>query len=63
VRGRIFERFYRVAGNDRPGSGLGLAIVRQAAARMGGHVALTPGLGGEGAGFLVSLPVPGFKAG
>lgn len=62
-RGRIFERFYRVAGNDRPGSGLGLAIVRQAAARMGGHVVLTPGLGGEGAGFLVSLPVPGFKPG
>ncbi|HSV46628.1 MAG TPA: HAMP domain-containing sensor histidine kinase [Ramlibacter sp.] len=56
-RGRIFERFHRVAGNERPGSGLGLAIVRQAAARMGGHVTLTPGLEGKGVGFLVSWPL------
>ncbi|MEP6790164.1 MAG: ATP-binding protein [Ramlibacter sp.] len=61
-RGRVFERFYRVAGNESPGSGLGLAIVQQAAARMGGRVAIIEGLAGQGVGFLVSLPVPGFRA-
>jgi two-component system sensor histidine kinase QseC len=55
----VFERFYRVAGNERPGSGLGLAIVRQAALSMGGQVELTPGLDGAGVGFVVSLPAMG----
>jgi two-component system sensor histidine kinase QseC len=59
---RVFERFYRVPGNESTGSGLGLAIVQQAAARMGGSVTLTEGLAGRGVGFLVSLPVPGFRA-
>lgn len=56
-RERVFERFYRVAGNEQPGSGLGLAIVQQAALRLGGEVAVTPGLEGQGVGFLVRLPV------
>lgn len=56
-RARVFERFYRVAGNEQPGSGLGLAIVQQAAARLGGEVVLTEGLAGQGVGFLVRLPV------
>jgi signal transduction histidine kinase len=60
---RVFERFYRVAGTELPGSGLGLAIVQQAAARMGGYVTVTDGLAGQGVGFLVSLPEPGFRAG
>jgi two-component system sensor histidine kinase TctE len=30
-RGLVFERFYRVLGNEAPGSGLGLAIVREIA--------------------------------
>ena len=54
-RGRVFERFYRVPGNERPGSGLGLAIVQQAAARMGGQVEITEGLAGSGVGFRVRL--------
>lgn len=62
-RERVFERFYRGAGHDAPGSGLGLAIVRQAAARMKGHVTLTDGIAGTGAGFLVSIPVAGFAPG
>jgi two-component system sensor histidine kinase QseC len=62
-RERVFDRFYRAAGQDRPGSGLGLAIVRQAARRMGGHAVLGAGLGGQGAGFVVSLPVRGFRPG
>ena len=53
---RVFERFHRVAGSTRNGSGLGLAIVQQAAARMGGTVRITPGLAGQGIGFLVALP-------
>ena len=30
-REKVFERFYRILGNDAPGSGLGLAIVREIA--------------------------------
>lgn len=55
-RPRVFERFYRVPGNERPGSGLGLAIVQQAAARLGGEVSVTDGLVGSGVGFRVRLP-------
>ncbi|RYF79860.1 MAG: HAMP domain-containing histidine kinase [Comamonadaceae bacterium] len=53
---QLFERFYRGADAHGSGSGLGLAIVRQAATRMGGQVALSPGLRGVGAGFHVRLP-------
>lgn len=60
-RERVFERFYRPAGQDSPGSGLGLAIVRQAARRMGGHAVLGAGLQGQGVGFVLSLPVRGFR--
>jgi signal transduction histidine kinase/CheY-like chemotaxis protein len=38
---RIFERFYRVPGNDpwrSGGTGLGLALVRQAVTRLGGQI-------------------------
>jgi two-component system OmpR family sensor kinase len=42
-RERVFDRFYRAAGNDVPGSGLGLAIVRSIAERHGAHVALGEG--------------------
>lgn len=59
----VFERFYRGADPQTPGTGLGLAIVRQAALRMGGRVQLTAGLQGRGVGFLVSLPLPDFRAG
>jgi signal transduction histidine kinase len=37
---RVFDRFYRRAGNDESGSGLGLAIVRSVAAAHGASVAL-----------------------
>jgi two-component system sensor histidine kinase QseC len=58
-RARVFERFHRVPGNERPGSGLGLAIVKQAATRMGGEVRVTDGLAGRGVGFLLVLPARG----
>jgi two-component system sensor histidine kinase QseC len=58
-RERVFDRFYRVPGQDIPGSGLGLAIARQAATQLGGSLALGPGLEGRGCGFDVRLPVAG----
>lgn len=39
-RERVFDAFYRAAGTTGPGSGLGLAIAREAAARLGGELAL-----------------------
>lgn len=54
----VFERFYRVAGNDRSGSGLGLAIVAQAVKRLHGTVRLTAGIDGRGCTFIVELGAP-----
>ncbi len=56
-RSKVFERFYRGTGHDVSGSGLGLAIVKQAAERLGGKVALSGGLGGDGCSFAVSIPI------
>ncbi len=36
--GRVWDRFYRVPGDDSPGSGLGLAIVKRLIERQGGQV-------------------------
>jgi two-component system sensor histidine kinase QseC len=48
LRARVFERFYRVPGQDQAGSGLGLAIAERAAARNGARIALDGGPGGRG---------------
>jgi two-component system sensor histidine kinase QseC len=48
LRTRVFERFYRVPGQDQAGSGLGLAIADRAAARNGARIALAAGPGGRG---------------
>lgn len=47
-RGRVFDRFYRVAGSDTAGSGLGLSIVESVAKRHGAsvHLARSALLGG-----------------
>ena len=55
-RARVFDRFYRGAGQAASGSGLGLAIVRQAALRLGGSVAIAPGLAGRGVGLQLRVP-------
>ncbi|EGK71746.1 Sensor protein [Methyloversatilis universalis FAM5] len=52
----LFERFRRGAGTSAPGAGLGLAIVREAVRRLGGHIALTAGLDGQGTGFRITVP-------
>ena len=48
-REKVFERFYRVLGNDESGSGLGLPIVREIAERHRARVEL---LGGDAGGSL-----------
>lgn len=45
---QVFQRFYRMPGQDQAGSGLGLAIVESAAARHLARLSLGPGLGGRG---------------
>jgi signal transduction histidine kinase len=55
-RDRLFERFYRVPGNEVSGSGLGLAIVRASATFVGGSATLVAGL--DGCGFGVEVRVP-----
>ena len=57
-RGRIFERFHRMAAHERiTGTGLGLPIARDLARRMGGdlEVASVPG---SGSSFVLGLPGP-----
>ena len=63
----VFERFYRVLGNDPEGrnlegSGLGLSIVREIAARHRGRVSLHDNPAGAGTLFRVSLPLRGSGA-
>ncbi|MCV2354842.1 hypothetical protein LNV09_11805 [Paucibacter sp. B2R-40] len=58
-RERVFERFYRGAGQaSGGGAGLGLAIVRQAAEHMDGEVELSEGPGGLGCCFTLRCVRP-----
>ena len=52
---KIFERFYRGAGEPSGGLGLGLAITRQFTELLGGTIAAAPRPGG-GATFTIALP-------
>lgn len=55
-REKIFERFYRIAGNDVQGSGLGLAIVRQIVESHGAVIDISAGENGTGAVFSIRFP-------
>ncbi len=55
---RVFDRFHRVNGGDRPGTGLGLAITRDLVRLHGGDVVATSELG-RGSTFSAALPVVG----
>jgi len=48
LRAKVFERFYRVPGQEQLGSGLGLAIAERGAARNGGIISLHDGEHGRG---------------
>jgi len=48
LRQKVFERFFRIAGQDQGGSGLGLAIAERAAARNGASISLEDGPDGRG---------------
>ena len=48
LRAKVFERFYRVPGQEQQGSGLGLSIAEHAAQRNGARIALAGGPGGRG---------------
>ena len=56
LQDKVFERFFRGAGDRSGSSGLGLAIVRAVAASHHGDVRLEPPLDGRGARFVVRLP-------
>lgn len=55
-RARVFNRFYRVDTPHVAGTGLGLAIAAEAAARLGGNIAL--GDNPSGAGLMVEINLP-----
>ena len=55
-RARIFERFYRVPGQDRTGAGLGLAIAKEIVIAHGGQLWLQDQVG-AGSTFCFSIPV------
>lgn len=55
-RARVFDRFYRGAGQEIPGSGLGLAIVRNIAERHRARVILAEGPGTRGLSAKVVFP-------
>jgi len=57
LRPRVFDRFYRGAGQTQPGSGLGLAIVKAAVERHHGTVSLATGAEGQGLRVVVELPL------
>ncbi|HSA68943.1 MAG TPA: sensor histidine kinase N-terminal domain-containing protein [Burkholderiales bacterium] len=52
----IFERFYRVGGNEVPGTGLGLPIVRSIAAQHRASVQVRPNPSERGSVFTVIFP-------
>ncbi len=56
VRERVFERFFRVIGNDASGSGLGLSIVQRIAEDHRSRIEMRDGLDGSGITFAVVFP-------
>jgi two-component system sensor histidine kinase TctE len=55
-RDKVFERFYRVLGNNVAGSGLGLAIVKEIAEAHQADVSITSGNEGKGTIAVVQFP-------
>lgn len=58
LRTRVFDRFYRIPGQDQPGSGLGLSIAKSVADRHGACIELCDGPDAEGLMVLVRFAAP-----
>lgn len=56
-RERIFDKFYRLPGEDKEGAGLGLAICREIVRAHEGRIGVVPAPGGPGSEFFFVLPV------
>ncbi len=56
LHNRVFERFFRVLGSQKPGSGLGLAIVQQISNLH--HAELTLGKPEQGTGLVIQICFP-----
>ncbi|MBI4996189.1 MAG: sensor histidine kinase N-terminal domain-containing protein [Rhodocyclales bacterium] len=56
-RERVFDRFHRLAGQEKEGSGLGLSIVARIAERHRAKIRLADGAGGVGLQVSVEFPV------
>jgi signal transduction histidine kinase len=54
-RGRIFDRFYRVAGSSERGSGIGLSLVARVAQMHGASIEVSEGIAGRGFAVTVSF--------
>ena len=52
---RVFDRFYRIPGTEKPGAGLGLALVKEVVDWHGGCITIESEIG-NGSTFTVSLP-------
>lgn len=57
-RERIFERFFRIFGNEAPGSGLGLSIVKQVADLHHAHIVTTETDPIKHTGFTITIRFP-----
>lgn len=57
MREKVFERFFRLPGQEVTGSGLGLAIAARAAAKNAGNIRLEGGADGVGLSAVVEFPV------
>ncbi len=54
-RERIFERFYRIPGNNVTGSGLGLSIVKQIVERHKASIVVGEGINGKGVSIVIAF--------
>ncbi|MDR2000140.1 MAG: sensor histidine kinase N-terminal domain-containing protein [Zoogloeaceae bacterium] len=56
LRGKVFDRFFRISGSAGDGCGLGLSIVKEIATRHKGEISLATGKEGVGTIVRVSFP-------
>ncbi len=60
-RERVFERFYRIPGTEKPGTGLGLAIVKEIVLTHEATTKIKAGANGRGTAITVEFPDSSFN--